>query len=502
LADHSKHTDMNEMYGTVSSIRSLFIIIVVLLLLATAALVFVSSRRMYMPVSRLLQLIKNDYQTDSARKPAGLLGIKGKPQRMSGEFQVISESLTNAYEERNRYQLRLRESLPAYQEKFVQSLLKPNTYTIEAIEERLHYFGIDLQTHGIGLMLISVEEQLNRYINIEMEKLEQLLVKDTIEEAIESHYPRCVLEVQDHLYLVLVNCGDDGLSSGFAAAESIKRSIRTHHDIACTIGVGSYCRTIGELPQAYLEAEESLCYRTMADESEVIYIEDVRLQSHVPLPYPKEKEASLIVYLKNGDKLKALEVFAEMVHDMRAKSAKSAFPQVQHAFLLLLVKLTETVMELRLDMKDIVPQERPHLLAAFLHKNDWLEMTVWFETIIAAISDYIGNAFLQRKNMHVEHARRMVENDCGDKISLSSVAETLKLNPAYLSRIFREHTGVTFSEFVTRTRIAKSKELLMQPGAKIQDISCQLGYIKVNHFIKLFKEATGITPGEYRKLNS
>ncbi|WP_167859397.1 helix-turn-helix domain-containing protein [Paenibacillus cymbidii] len=494
-------TDLNKMYGNVLRIRGLFFMITFLLLIATASLAFVSGRRMYMPVSRLLQFIKNDHQADMSKEPAETTGIKGISKRLQGEFQVISESLTNAYETRNRLQLRLRESLPAYQEKFIRSLLRKNAFQMEDIEGRLSFLGIGLQTKGIGLMLISIEED-GRPLNIETEKLKHLLVIDTISSAIDSQYSKWVIELSDHVFLVLVNCGENGISAVFAAAEAIRRSILTNHEIVCTVGIGSYCHTIEDLPQAYKEAEESLSYRNMTGDSEIVYIEDVRLQSYDPLPYPKDKETTLIVFLKNGDKQQALSVFADMVQDMRGKAAKVAFPQVQQAFLLLLVKLIETVRDLSLDMNAIVPEERPHLLAAFLQRNDWLEMSEWFENVITKIADYIGDAFREKKNMHVEHARRMIEDDCGDMISLTTVAEKLNLNPAYLSRIFKEYTATTFTEYVTRTRIAKSKKLLLQPELKIQDISKQLGYTKVNHFIKIFKEATGITPGEFRKLNS
>ncbi|WP_167859637.1 helix-turn-helix domain-containing protein [Paenibacillus cymbidii] len=500
----SSVTDMNAMYATIAGIRNLFIVFTALLLLATASLALVSSRRMYKPISRLLQLIKNDHQGDGERKPVGSPVVPGLRTRTAGEFQVISESLTGAYEARNRYRQRLRESLPAYQEKFVRSLLKEHDYGLEAIEERLRYFGVELGTLDIGLLLVAVETQVqwSRHADIEAEKLEQLKVKDSIAESLDPVGTRWVTEIDDHLYAVLLNSGGSGMADVFAAAEAIRRCLHDRHRVACTIGIGGYCRTALELPRAYTEAQESLCYRKLSGEGEIIYIDDVRLQAYDPLPYPKEMEAALVVCLKNGERAKALGVFADMVQTMRAGSRRAAFPQVQHAFLQLLVRLNETVMDLHLDMKAIVPQERPHLLASFLLKNDWQELSVWFEGVIAAMADYIGQAFQEKRNMHVEHARRMVEQDCGDKISLSSVAEALNLNPAYLSRIFKEHTGGNFSDFVTRTRITRSKELLLLPGAKIQDISSQLGYIKVNHFIKLFKESTGLTPGEYRKLHS
>ncbi|MDF2662213.1 MAG: AraC family transcriptional regulator, partial [Paenibacillus sp.] len=111
----------------------------------------------------------------------------------------------------------------------------------------------------------------------------------------------------------------------------------------------------------------------------------------------------------------------------------------------------------------------------------------------------IGQAFQEKKNSHVEHAKRLIVSEPVGTVSLTSIADRLNLNPAYLSRIFKEYTGVTFTDYVIQTRVSRSKELLLHTELKVQDISEQLGYAKVNHFIKLFKDMTGITPGEFRK---
>lgn len=483
-------TSLHEIYSNVSKIRNLFFTVSILLAIATAILAVMTSRRLYRPISYLLQFISEGYQRD----------ISGKVgNRPNGEFRVISESLADAYETRKRLQLRLRESIPAYQEKFVRSLLKKNTFNAKEIEEQFEFLGIGLMTRGIVPMVVSTEVGANQPISIEIEKIEHLLFTDSISSAIDPEYPHWMLELEDHVYLVLVNCGEKEMSTVFAVAESVKNNIAENHDMACTIGIGTYCQTISELPQAYKEAAEALQYRSMTTGSDVIYIEDVRLHAHDPLPYSKEKEATLIVCLKNGEKDQALALFAEMVRDLRSQSGKIAFPQVQQAFLSLLVRLIETIRDLHLDIKEFVPDERSNLLAVFLQKDDWREMTLWFEYLISATAINIGQAFQEKKNTHIEHAKRLIETESASALSLTMIADLLKLNPAYLSRIFKEYTGVTFTDYVTQIRVQRSKELLLQTEMKVKDISEQIGYAKVTHYIKLFKDMNGITPGEFRK---
>ena len=81
-----------------------------------------------------------------------------------------------------------------------------------------------------------------------------------------------------------------------------------------------------------------------------------------------------------------------------------------------------------------------------------------------------------------------------------SVLNTLNLNPAYVSKIFKEVTGKTFVEYLTWVRIEKSKKLLCEADLTIKDIAELVGYNNSHCFIKVFKEDAGITPGEYRDI--
>jgi two-component system response regulator YesN len=80
------------------------------------------------------------------------------------------------------------------------------------------------------------------------------------------------------------------------------------------------------------------------------------------------------------------------------------------------------------------------------------------------------------------------------------VAEELSMNPAYISRLFKQMTGQTFVEYLKRIRIEKSKELLLNSSLKINEVGRRVGYEHSYYFIKVFKELMGLTPGEFKKL--
>lgn len=79
------------------------------------------------------------------------------------------------------------------------------------------------------------------------------------------------------------------------------------------------------------------------------------------------------------------------------------------------------------------------------------------------------------------------------------VADIFGISPKYLSRKFKEETGITFTSYLTECRINQSKNMLVQTNLSINEIGQQVGYPIVSTFIRAFKKINGISPSEYRK---
>lgn len=87
-----------------------------------------------------------------------------------------------------------------------------------------------------------------------------------------------------------------------------------------------------------------------------------------------------------------------------------------------------------------------------------------------------------------------------DDLSLTRIAEKVALNPSYLSRWYKKHTGESISDYIIRLKIEKAKELLSSSTLKIHDISSKLGFTDPHYFFRFFKKAMKCTPNEYRDL--
>ncbi|ERL64322.1 response regulator transcription factor [Schleiferilactobacillus shenzhenensis] len=84
-------------------------------------------------------------------------------------------------------------------------------------------------------------------------------------------------------------------------------------------------------------------------------------------------------------------------------------------------------------------------------------------------------------------------------ISLRSIADMVRISPAYLSTLFSQTMNITFIEYLTRLRLAKAQAMLRTSEARITDITFDIGYTDPNYFSFLFKKHFGVSPKEYRK---
>jgi two-component system response regulator YesN len=81
-------------------------------------------------------------------------------------------------------------------------------------------------------------------------------------------------------------------------------------------------------------------------------------------------------------------------------------------------------------------------------------------------------------------------------LQLSLVAEECGITGSYLSRLFKEHLGITFIDYLNRFRLNKAIILLEEKKYSIKEISYLAGYQDPNYFSRIFRRHMGISPSD------
>lgn len=122
--------------------------------------------------------------------------------------------------------------------------------------------------------------------------------------------------------------------------------------------------------------------------------------------------------------------------------------------------------------------------------------------MIDTVNHYIEKAvegLNNRDDFVIRKAKVYVQDNFAEQVTLTDVAAHVYLNASYFSTLFKAKTGMNFRNYLRECRVEKAKELLQQGELKIYEIAQQVGYQESAHFVRAFKEVTGMSPNEYRK---
>lgn len=94
---------------------------------------------------------------------------------------------------------------------------------------------------------------------------------------------------------------------------------------------------------------------------------------------------------------------------------------------------------------------------------------------------------------------RYIRENYDKPLSLASISEQFYISPWYLSRVFRQATGMRLTEYLNNVRIKEAQRLLRKTSLSITEIAAQVGYGSHTHFGRIFRRIMGISPLQYRK---
>ena len=104
-----------------------------------------------------------------------------------------------------------------------------------------------------------------------------------------------------------------------------------------------------------------------------------------------------------------------------------------------------------------------------------------------------------KENAHVKRIKRFISERLSEQITLEMIASEVHLVPRYACTLFKEHTKMTLTDYVTAERIELAKRLIITKDLPLFKISEECGFDDYNYFSRVFKKLVKISPKEYKK---
>ncbi len=419
-----------------------------------------------------------------------IIEIEGKNGR--NECTLISNTinkLENIMEEKEK---ELKEMLPMLKMNFLSALLSSAPPKLAEIEARMKMLNIDFPNKYFCAAAIKLERLQNseKVVMYEYEKLNILLQLESIFTTASS---TCIFYEKDNIITVLFNFDftEEYLYQlGMRFLNNTVNQDCENISISKYLSFGKTDMNIQNMGHSFKLALSGLNYCYIFPDRNLFTYDDINNW---------EKKSSFMNILHINSFLNSLKSLRRenSILNLREiicclRNENLSFEHIQ-ATLITCVSIVE-------DFISSQTSEDIDLEQGYKNTNNIYEFEAWLKEVIYNIFNTLGEKASNGMSDLIQRALAfIVQNIKNDQLSLSYVAEKLGVSHKYLSKAFKNETGVKFIDYITNLKLNHCSNLLINTDLKVEEISDIIGYSTPQYFISRFKMTFGCTPNKYRQ---
>ena len=361
----------------------------------------------------------------------------------------------------------------------------------EDIKDELQYFGIHLQADICQVALVkAISDEPG---NIEKNMILQLQSRDLIEQFFANAEGIYVFDSKVSSVAILNMNQSLDL---YALCESLKKKLMRSITAGIVIGLGNRYASLDMIRASFQEAFNALDYRYTAGDNQVIQYRDIYPYSEIVTGIDEKMILDLTRNLKSGMMSEAMEVLTQLFENLRTRMAS------KDTALMIAFKIGMEICIVAVEMKLTVEEmgkDSGTLISGLLDLDNLDACYVYLRKEISNLSKAVMKHNGDKDRNIVGNVIDYIEEHYADpELTLAGIAKDIYTNSSYLSRIFKEKTGTTFSGYVFEIRMKKAVELVKATNLRSYEIAEKVGIEDPHYFSTCFKKYTGKSVKEYK----
>lgn len=396
----------------------------------------------------------------------------------------------------SRLRSQLHQSLPLLKEKFLERLAT-GKLSQEELAEGLEGYRLRLNGPSYVALVADLDETHGEapvYSKDDLELL-QFGVYNIMQEIVEREHGGIVFRNREHKVVALLTGEDKSLRLfSQTIAGYVRQCVEKYLKLTVSVGIGRPCDEATQLWNSYQEALSALDYRFMLGANRTLSIQDMEFGRRPVISQDSGWENQVVSAMRTGSLTCVSEALRKGFDELRSSGASidKGYSAIHKLLASLMNWLAETGLSPDHSLTDDVFSQ-----AQAMKTLDSIQR--WLEEVCGRV---LSDLSAKRSNVaqtQMREAEQFISrNYMNAELTLSDVCGHLFLSISYFSTLFKQHTGATFVEYLTRLRIEKAKELLVVTAHKTYEIASLVGYGDPHYFSVIFKRHTGKTPKEYR----
>ncbi len=260
-------------------------------------------------------------------------------------------------------------------------------------------------------------------------------------------------------------------------------------------GVGRAYEGVENVKKSAKEAKSALCYRMLSGQN-VVYIGDVEPKEDQLIAFDDSAETDLINRIKTGKESDLAEITNSLSQKLHSQAG-----DIMQCRLFFLEMVTCLLRFLR--RCDVAPvMVFGEGFDGFVELTDFTSIDTamqWYLSCTLKLQEYVQIQSTDAKQHKIQEAKDYIAKNYNDSmLDVDALCNLLSLSPAYFSTLFKKHTDMSFTAYVTNVRMDAAVQLLKTTDEKTYAIAEKVGYVDPNYFSYVFKKKFGMSPSKYR----
>ncbi|TBL81723.1 helix-turn-helix domain-containing protein [Paenibacillus thalictri] len=418
--------------------------------------------------------------------------------RSGDEFKMIRSRIHQLVEQNRNAALTLNQYSSELLDQFFTNLIKAHPWVQQEIPTRiLGKLGFDGSYYSCCCFMFDYK---NRFFH-ELSEGDRLLIQEKMKNVLwglmQRHVSCYVLELDPNLYVCIMNLKQEEERQQLNQALDNIKSTFEYDMIYCElkIGLGKIYSKIGDIAKSYSDAITAIVQGTGHSDVTIADAADFVIEQTYFYSFLDENK------IANGFKTGNMETLRTEVEGLVQFNMNRG---VSYVYLgALLAELMNTgiryIHERQIPLHTLLTEDQYAILASRnMSPGEFRErierLLKFYERIVAETTVKSE----PKAGAVITLITGYIENHYAENIYLEHIADEIGLSPKYVSRLFKETTGTSITDYISLVRMAKAKELLAETDLKISEVSERIGILSRTTFLRIFKKYEGISPMDYR----
>ena len=479
--------------GQLNFLRNSMILSVILCCVIGGLIIFYLLRHNYLPLKSVVKSIEDSSIPTSMKM---------------NEFQYINQTINQFKSEKKTNSEIMKKQTSTLRAQMVLNLVENKDVTSDIDLITLEKYDISFQSEKFLVLTFLVFEGEGPFPNDdeviddnEKNNMIRLIFQNITQELFDERKMKTFFFHTGRLMGFIINPpaeNENVFKDIYENHEQITNSINKYFLIRFVSACSDIHSSWKNIPAAYSEALQLIEYNCMFNENKIVFYHDfVKVPKEENFIYPEETENHIVNNLKIGDAKSVCDTIKKVINlNIENNSTPITIRY-------LLVNIAGTIIKV---INQIEKQK--HLLPQFsfealLQENNITEMYSVIEENVHEVCKVIQRHNTEKSKPSGRELYNQVINivkECyfDKNLNVSMVADELDVHLVHLSRTFMEFHGDSLSNYINNIRLTEAKKLILT-GERLETVSEKVGFGSLRTFMRVFKKAEGITPGQYKK---